>query len=87
MIFDKMKNSKMVVFVVGLLPESFLGSMSFSIGGWRKKRKKKKKEVKAAPSQSVGPTKSKIFWVIKVGNSAKHATLGSCGISVISDEL
>ena len=33
MIFDKMKNSKMVVFVVGILPESFLGSMSFGIGG------------------------------------------------------
>ena len=48
---------------------------------------KEKKKVKVALSQSVGPTKSKIFWVIKVGNSAKHATLGSCGISVISDEL
>ena len=33
MIFDKMKNSKMVVFVVGLLPKSFLGLMSFGIGG------------------------------------------------------
>ena len=45
-----------------------LGSVSLDIGGWKKKIIIINNKVKAALTQSMGPTKSKFFWVIKVEN-------------------
>ena len=45
-----------------------LGLVSLDIGGWKKKIIIINNKVKAALTQSMGPTKSKFFWVIKVEN-------------------
>ena len=53
-----------------------LGSVSLDIGSWKKKIIIINNKVKAALTQSMGPTKSKFFWVVKIEN-IKHATLKS----------
>ena len=52
-----------------------LGSVSLDIRGWKKKIIIINNKVKAALTQSMGPTKSKFFWVVKVENKAPF---GSC---------
>ena len=45
-----------------------MGSVSLDIGSWKKKIIIINNKVKAALTQSMGPTKSKFFWVVKIEN-------------------
>ena len=45
-----------------------LGSVSLDIEGWKKKIIIINNKVKAALTQSMGPTKNKFFWIVKIEN-------------------
>ena len=55
--------------------EEVLGLVSLDIRGWKKKIIIKNNKVKAALTQSMRPTKSKFFWVVKVENKCQTCHL------------